>query len=93
MYRHSARRVCPVCKNWELNPIEVIPKPICPNYRGDFSRGEIEGQDGFGDFRRIVQDFGALIGGWKVQSIPSDMLISSLHEIDKGRVGVREVLA
>ena len=84
--------MCPVCKDWEVNPIEVIPKPICPNDDGDVGRREIEGQDGIGDFLRVARDFGTL-RRWKIQPVPSGMLISSLRKIDKGRIAARQVLA
>ena len=61
---HSARGLCLVCKDWEVNPIEVIPEPICPNDSGDVRRGKIEGEDGIGDFLRV-----AIEGlGFKVQT-------------------------
>src|ERR1019366_9170416 len=83
---------CPVCKDWQVNPIEVIPKPICPNDRRDACCSEIEGQDGIGDFLRVVQDFGTL-RRWKLQPVLSDMLISSLCEIDQGRIATHHVFA
>jgi hypothetical protein len=54
VFWHSVRRLCPACKYWEVNPTEVIRKPICPNDSGDVSLGEIKGQDGIGDFRRVA---------------------------------------
>ena len=47
------RRACvSSSKDWKVNPIEVIPKPICPNDGGDVSRGKIESEEGIGDFLR-----------------------------------------
>lgn len=57
--RHSDEMV-PFAKDWEVNPIEVIPKSTFPNDRRNACFGEIEAQDEIGDVLRVIRAFGAL---------------------------------
>ena len=47
------RRPSLLAKDRKINPIEVVPKPVGSNDGGNFSRVNIEGQDGVGNFLRV----------------------------------------
>src|SRR5689334_12048593 len=92
MHWHATAGLHVFFKDWKVNPIEIILKPVCPNNGGDVSCGDVECKEGFDDFVGSIQDLGVLIRRRKAQPHPSSILIGLLDEIVERRIASRQVL-